>query len=183
MPFLTSAIAAASPPIPPPTTATARLGRLVIGAASDALAAGRRVEMPRAEGDPLGLEPVRVELAHRAVELGDDLVLGGVLPREPARLRTKLLEVFAGGDDHAGIADLAVARDDDGRFESFELLQHGDPAVSVDVDLVGREPRKDREAAALDEIACEQDPLFGDEHDLVASRVSETERPELGAAA
>ena len=68
-------------------------------------------------------------------------------------------------------------------LEAFELLQHGDPAVAVDVDLVGREPRKDREAAALDEIAREQDPLFREEDDLVASRVPETERAELGSAA
>src|SRR5262245_48987535 len=125
MPLRTSATAAVSPPIPPPTTATSRLGRLVIAAVLAAVAAGRRVEVARAEGDPLGLRPVRMELAHGAVQLGDDLVLGRAFRREPAGLATKLLEVFAGGDDHAGIADLAVARDDDGRLEALEPLQHG----------------------------------------------------------
>src|SRR5690242_18285927 len=149
MPLRTSAIAAVSPPIPPPTTATSRVGRLVIETALDAVAAGRRVEVARAEGDPLGLQPVRMELAHGTVELGDNLVLGHALPCEPAGLATKSLEVFAGGDDHAGIADLAMARHDDRRLEAFELLQHGDPAVAVDVDLVGWKPREDCETAAL----------------------------------
>ena len=124
--------------------------------------------MARAEGDPLGLRPVRMELAHGAVELRGDLVLGSALAGKSASLVAELFEVFARGDDHAGVADLSVAGHDDCGLEAFELLQHGDPAVAVDVDLVGREPRKDCEAPALDEIAGEQDALFGDEDDLVA---------------
>src|SRR4051812_23042597 len=99
MPLRTSATAAVSPPIPPPTTAT-----LAIEAALGAVAAGRRVEGARAEGDPLGLRPVRMERAHGAVELVGDLVLGRAFLGKPAALVTKLLEIFAGGDDHAGVA-------------------------------------------------------------------------------
>src|SRR5437763_7343429 len=182
MPLRTSAMAAVSPPIPPPTTATSRLRRLIIEAAL-AAGAGCRVEVARAESDPLGLRPVRMELAHGTVELGDNLVLGRPILHEPPGLAAKLLEIFAGGDDHAGVSDLAMPGHYHGRLEPFELLQHGDPAVAVDVDLVGREPRKDCEAPALDEIAGEQDALFGDEDDLVASRVSETARAQLCTAA
>src|SRR5437588_488237 len=124
-------------PIPTPMTATSRLGRLATERALVGVAAGRRKEVARAEGDPFGLRPVRVELAHGAVELGGDVVFGRALGCEPAGLAPELLEIFAGGGDHAGVADLAMARHDDVRLEAFELLQHADPAVAVDVDLVG----------------------------------------------
>ena len=38
-------------------------------------------------------------------------------------------------------------------------LEHGDPPLAVDVGVVGREIREDREAALLDEIAGEEDAL------------------------
>src|SRR5689334_4282018 len=180
MPLRTSATAAVSPPIPAPTIATPRPGRLPIESRLGAGAAGRCVEVARAEGDPLGLRPVRMELAHRAVELRGDLVLGSTLAGKSAGLATQLFEVFARGDDHAGVADLSVAGHDDCRLEAFELLQHGDPVVAADVAVAGR---KDREAPALDEIAREHDPLLREEDDLVAARMTAAERAKLRAAA
>jgi hypothetical protein len=87
---------------------------------------------------------------------------------------------LARGHQELRPSGLAVPGDDDGRVQSFELLEHGDPAVAVDVHVVRREPREDREAAALDEIAGEQDTLLPQEDDLVAARVRKTERAQLG---
>ena len=52
-----------------------------------------------------------------------------------------------------------MAGNDDPGLEPLELLEDGDPAVAVDVGVVRREVREDREATALDEIAREEDPL------------------------
>ena len=68
-------------------------------------------------------------------------------------------------------ADLAVAGDDDIRLEPLELAQDLDPAMAVDVDVVRWEPREDREAALLDEVAGKQHALLGEEDRLVAERM------------
>src|SRR5205823_9570636 len=88
-------------------------------------------------------------------------------------------QVLADRCDQRGVADLPVARHDDLRLEALELFEHADPAAAVDVGVVGREVREDREEAVLDEVAREEHALLREKDDLVAAGVREAPRAEL----
>src|SRR3954453_9578722 len=105
--------------------------------------------MAGGRSDPLPGRPVPIELPHGGGEVREKGGLRHPAGRAPPRLAAKLLEILARGDDHARIPDLAVPRHDYSRLEPFELLEHGDPAVAVAVDLVGRGPREDRAPAGV----------------------------------
>jgi hypothetical protein len=77
-----------------------------------------------------------------------------------------VLEVFAHLADQRCTADLPVPRHDRRRTEPLQLLEQGDPPAPVRV-LV----RQDREEAVLDEVACEEDPFFRQQHELIAACV------------
>ena len=61
----------------------------------------------------------------------------------------------------------------------LQLAEHTDPSAPVDVCVVGREVREDRETALLDEVAGEEDGRVLDEHDLVALRMRGADLPKV----
>src|SRR6266571_921202 len=122
--------------------------------------------------DPFGCIPV-VPLAELRFELGLQLLdTVGVTRIADALLHIQ--QVFEHRGGKLPTADLAVARDDDGRVQVVDHLEHRDPATSADVRVLWGEPGEDREEPGLYEVASEQDAVFADEDELVPPGVSET---------
>src|ERR1700675_2042023 len=129
------------------------------------------VEALDREPDPFGCVPV-VSLAELRLELSLQLLDAASVTRVADAL-LHIQDVFEHGSGELPTADLAVARDDDGRVQMVDRLEHRDPATPADVRVLRREPWEDREEPVLHEVACEQDAVFAHEDELVPPGVSE----------
>src|ERR1700681_613098 len=69
---------------------------------------------------------------------------------------TEVDDVVAHGGKDGAVADIAMAGYDRRRPPALELSQDARPVGPVEIGIVWREPRKDREDARLGEVAGEE---------------------------
>ena len=140
------------------------------------------VEVARRESDPFGVVPcapaagsVRSISAAASSEEAPAARSRAASPRTCARYsRTSRISVASVTSPCPGTTTAGCS--------ASQLVQHVDPAIAVDVDVVGREVRDDREHARLEEVAAEQHAVV-DDHHLVATGVRAPEGAQDGDVA